>query len=68
MAVVPDRSGNNPTDQKFNTVNRTGANAAAVLALTPLYPGEIALALDTGIRYRALSVSPIMWGQVVVEM
>jgi hypothetical protein len=68
MATVADRSGINPTDQKFNWANRTAANVTAVLALTPAYPGEVVLALDTGVRYRGLTATGNLWGQIFVEM
>jgi 1,6-anhydro-N-acetylmuramate kinase len=68
MATVADRSGVNPTDQKFNWYNRTAANISAILALTPLFPGEVVLALDTGVRYRGLGLSVGLWGQIFVEM
>jgi hypothetical protein len=68
MTTVADRSGNNPTDQKLNWHNRTAANLTAILALTPIYDGEIVLALDTGIRYRGLELVAGRWGQIFVEM
>lgn len=65
MTIVRDLSGVNPLDNKYGSVNRTVANVAAVVALTPLYPGEIVLALDQGMRYRALgSTAAAGWGQV----
>lgn len=67
MATVADRSGNNPTDQKFTWHNRTAANAAAVMGLTPLFAGEIVLALDTGQRYRGLELVAGRWGQAFMD-
>ena len=58
MAVVQDTSGNNPLDRKFNSPNRTAATVVAVQALTPLYPGENVVALDTGNTLTA-------WGPLV---
>jgi hypothetical protein len=69
MAIVPNLGiPGYPIDLKYNSPNRTAANLAAVLALVPLYPGEIVIDLATGIRYRALTITPIVWGQIVVEM
>ena len=68
MATVPDRSGNNPLDLKYNWENRTAANAAAVMALTPVFPGEIVRAVDTGQRYRGLALVAGSWGLINIEM
>jgi hypothetical protein len=68
MAVVMNLAGNSPTDLKLNSPNRTAANLTAILALTPLYDGEIVLALDTGVRYRGLEIVAGRWGQIFVEM
>jgi hypothetical protein len=68
MAIVPNRSGATPLDQKLNSPNRTAADLTAILALTPLYCGEIVLSLNTGIRYRGLELVAGRWGQVFVEM
>jgi hypothetical protein len=48
MATTQDLSGNNPLDRKFNMPNRTAATVVAIQALTPAYPGENVVALDTG--------------------
>lgn len=63
MATVTDRSGNAPvsTDQKLSSANRTAANIAAVLALTPLYPGEIVRDLATGFQYMGSSTVAGAW-------
>jgi hypothetical protein len=53
MAIVQDKSFVNPTDRKLSSANRTAANVAAIVALTPQYPGEIARALDTGQQFMA---------------
>jgi hypothetical protein len=53
-----------PIDQKFCSNNRTAATGAAVIALTPLYPGEVVMALDTGQRYMGLSLVAGQWGQI----
>lgn len=65
MAIVANL-GNplTPIDQKFCSDNRTAANAAGVMGLTPLYPGEIVRALDTGQRYMGLALVAGAWGQV----
>jgi hypothetical protein len=64
VATVADKSLNNQTDLKFCSNNRTAANLAGVIALTPLYPGEIVMALDTGQRYRGLSLVIGQWGTI----
>jgi hypothetical protein len=65
MAIVPNLGiPGFPVDQKFCSNNRTAANAAGVIALTPLYPGEIVMAADTGQRYMGLSLTVGAWGQV----
>lgn len=68
MATVQDRSGNNPLDLKYNWENRTAASAAAVMALTPIFPGEIVRAVDTGQRYRGLALVVGSWGLINIEM
>jgi hypothetical protein len=68
MATVADLSGRIVADQKFNWHTRTAANLTAILALTPAFPGEIVLSLDTGIRYRGLELVAGRWGQIFVEM
>jgi hypothetical protein len=65
MAIVPNLGiPGYPVDQKFCSENRTFANAAAVIAATPLYPGEIVLALDTAQRYMGTAMIAGRWGQV----
>lgn len=61
MAIVVDKSAVNPTDQKLSSANRTAANAAAVMALTPGYAGEIVRALDTGAQYRGTALAAGAW-------
>jgi len=61
MAVVADKSLVNPTDRKYSSANRTAANTAAVMALTPGYPGEIVRALDTGQQYMATGPLSTNW-------
>jgi hypothetical protein len=68
MAIVADLSGNNPIAQKLCSPNRTFANLAAVVAATPLYSGEIVLALDTLIKYRGLELVAGRWGQTFSEV
>jgi len=60
MATVRDLSGNSPTDVKYSSFNRTAADLSAILALTPLYTGEVVMALNTGRVYRALGGNT--WG------
>lgn len=61
MAIVADKSGANPVSQKLSSWNRTAANTAAVVALTPGYAGEIVRALDTGQQYMATGAAAGMW-------
>jgi hypothetical protein len=65
MAIVPNLGiPGYPVDQKLCSENRTFANLAAVLAATPLYPGEIVLALDTGQRFMGTALIAGRWGTV----
>lgn len=64
MAVVQDKSGNNPVDQRLSTVNRTAANIAAIMLLTPEYSGELIRALDTGRRYCGVGLTVGAWGAI----
>lgn len=69
MATVPDLGAGGPADPKYGSVNRVVANAAAVVALTPAYPGEVVLAADTGLRFRALgATSAAGWGNITDRM
>jgi hypothetical protein len=68
MAIAANLAGSTPIDLRYNSFTRTAANITAILALTPLFPGEIVMALDTGVRYRGLAVVAGLWGQVFVEM
>lgn len=69
MATVTNLGVPGLPDRPYGSVNRTAANTAAVVALTPGYPGEIVLALDTGQRYRALgSTAAAGWGLVTDRM
>lgn len=68
MAIVADSSDGGFVDRKYNSPNRVAADITAILALTPLYPGEVVLAQDTGARYRGLEVVLGRWGQIFVEM
>lgn len=64
MAIVQDKSLNNPIDQKLSSANRTAANLAAVLALTPLYAGEIVRDLATGFQYLGTALVAGAWVNV----
>lgn len=67
MTFVADKSLNNPTDPKYTSANRTVANLAAVLALTPIYPGELVRAADTGQTYRATDDVTGFWALVQTD-
>ena len=63
MAIVLNRG--NPLqgiDRPYSSPNRF-ALAASILASAPLYPGEIALATDTGVEYRGLRMVAGAWGK-----
>jgi 1,6-anhydro-N-acetylmuramate kinase len=64
MAIVANPALPGIVDQKLCSPNRTAANLAGVVALTPLYPGEIVLDLATGNRYRGLALIVGWWGAI----
>jgi hypothetical protein len=67
MAIVVNLGVPGLADRPYGSVNRTIATFAA--ATVPQYPGEIILALDTGLRYRALGTTAAAgWGQVTDRM
>lgn len=69
MATVQNAGVGGLADVKYGSVNRVVANAAAVVALTPLYAGEIVLAGDTGLRFRALGQTAAAgWGNITDRM
>jgi hypothetical protein len=69
MAIVANLGVGGLPDKPYGSVNRVVANAAAVVALLPQYAGEIVLAADTGLRFRALGVTAAAgWGQVTDRM
>lgn len=76
MSIVVDKSGNTnqgtsppgTADNKYCSNNRTAATTVAVMALTPLFPGEIVMALDSGQRFRGLSLVAGQWGNVTGEL
>jgi 1,6-anhydro-N-acetylmuramate kinase len=64
MAIVANPALPGIIDQKLCSPNRYFANVAGVVAVAPLYPGEIVSALDTGQRYMGLDLVVGHWGQV----
>ena len=69
MAIVANLAGPANVDRGYTTESRTAATAAAVMALTPLFSGEIVRALDTGQRYRGLVAGAVgTWGLVNVDL
>lgn len=64
MANVPNLAGGFPTDVKYSTPNRRAATSAAVMALTPIYGGELVATNDNGLIFRALSTTLGDWLQV----
>lgn len=67
MAIVPNLAGTTPIDLKYASANRRAATTAAVMALTPLYPGELVLTADGGLMLRAQSVTVGDWALVTLE-
>jgi hypothetical protein len=62
MSTVRDLAGSVlVTDPKYNSPNRTAATVVAVQALTPQYPGENVVALDTGNTLTAWGPSVNQW-------
>jgi hypothetical protein len=51
-----------PVDRSYSSPNRFAASAT-ILASAPLYPGEIAIATDTGVEYRGLKTVAGAWGK-----
>lgn len=69
MAIVPNLAGPANVDRGYTTESRTAATGAAVIALSPLFSGEIVRALDTGQRYRGLVAGQAgAWGLVNVDL
>lgn len=67
MAIVANLSQQQPADLKYSSANRRAATTAAVMALTPLYPGELALTADGGLMFRSQSVTVGDWALVTLE-
>lgn len=69
MAIVQNVGAGAALDVAYGSVNRVIANVSTIMALTPMYPGEIVLAGDTGVRYRALGLTAQQgWGVVTDRM
>lgn len=67
MAIVPNLAGTTPTDLKLASANRRLTNLAAVVAATPLYPGELVADTATEFLYRGQSVTAGDWLLVTVS-
>lgn len=67
MAIVPNLGIPGGVDLKLASANRVAATTAAVMALTPLYPGELVLTADAGLMYRGQSVVVGSWALVNLE-
>lgn len=63
MAIVADKSGNNPTDVSWRTRNRTNAGTPQA-ALTPQYIGERVFDTTNGVLYEAMGTSATSWAVV----
>jgi hypothetical protein len=66
MTWVPNKAGTDAmpgttTDPPYSKVNRYVANAAAVAAATPQYPGETLVTLDTLETYQAADSTTGHW-------
>lgn len=66
MAVVADKSGNNPTDRKYDTYSRVNAGSPNA-ALTPAFAGEIVLDTTTHVLWRAEGTDNASWVQLYPE-
>lgn len=60
MAIVPDLSGNNPTDKSYTTPNRSYAGEPNA-ALTPEYAGELVLDTTNNTIWKAIGVTNDSW-------
>lgn len=60
MAIVADKSGNNPTDKPFTMYNRTNAGTPQA-TLVPQYAGERVLDTTNGIIYQAQGTANSTW-------
>lgn len=60
MAIVADRSGNNPTDKSFTYQNRTNAGEPNGL-LAPEFAGEIVLDTTNNALWKATSLVNTSW-------
>lgn len=60
MAIVADRSGNNPTDKSYNTHNRINAGEPNG-TLTPQYAGEIVLDTANNALWKSVSMANNSW-------
>lgn len=67
MAIVANTGTGQGADLKYATPNRRAATNAAVIALTPLYPGELVATNDNALLFRALSTAVGDWLQVYAE-
>lgn len=63
MAIVPDKSGNTPTDLKYADYNRTNAGSP-VGALVPLYTNEVVLDTTNTQLWRAIGLTNNDWSLV----
>jgi hypothetical protein len=63
MAIVADKSGNNPTDKPFTHYNRTNAGTPQA-TLVPQYAGERVLDITNGIMYQAVGLTNNTWRSV----
>lgn len=67
MAIVPNLAGGFPTDLRYASANRKAATTAAVMALTPIYGGELVLTADAGLMFRSQSLTVGDWALVTLE-
>lgn len=60
MPIVPDLSGNGPTDKSFNSYNRVNAGEPNGV-LTPQYVGEIVLDTTNNALWKAEGLANNTW-------
>lgn len=67
MAIVPNLGIPGGVDLKYASANRRAATNAAVMALTPLYCGELVLTADNGFLFRGQTITVGDWLQVYAD-
>ena len=60
MAIVADKSGNNPLDKSFTKYNRTNAGEPNG-SVTPQFAGEIVLDTTNNVLWKAMGIANSAW-------